>query len=358
MKRAWLISLGFVLSVCAGLYVFRVPLALGLMERVVARGMATTLLDGLEDGLHVGFCGAGSPLPDPKRSGPCVAVIAGDRLYIVDSGAGSTRILGAMRIPYGEIDGILLTHYHSDHIDGLGELQMQRWVNSGSTSPVPVYGPGPDVRDVVDGLNLAYGASRIGRTKHHSEAIVPASGAGAVAVEFPVPPIGFGEIVLEKDGLKITAFLVDHAPVEPAVGYRFDYKGRSVLISGDTKKSANLQKFAKGVDLLVHEALSKELVRRITDGARAAGRTRLVKITSDILDYHASPTEAAEIARDSDVGHLVFHHIVPPLLLSPMEDAFLEGVDDVYEGPVTLSRDGTFVEMNVGSDSIKVRQLL
>jgi ribonuclease Z len=338
-------------------YALRTTITLRLMERLVASNMQTDLMAELPDGLHVALCGAGSPLPDPNRSGPCTAVIAGDRLFVVDSGSGSSRILSRMRIPQGRIEGILLTHFHSDHIDGLGELLLQRWVNASNDTPVPVHGP-DGVEQVVDGINAAYAQSRRYRTAHHGEKVAPTSGAGATGHPFPEPADGEVAVLVDDGGLRITAFRVEHAPVDPAVGYRFDYKGRSVLISGDTDKSANLQHFAEGVDLLVHEALAPQLVMRLHEGARAAGRENLAKITHDILDYHASPVEAAEVARDADVGFLLYNHIVPPLLLSPMEDIFLEGVSEIYEGPIAIGTDGTLIRMDAGSDSIELSELL
>jgi ribonuclease Z len=338
-------------------YAFRTTITRRLMERTVAANLGTNLVRELPDGLYVALCGAGSPLPDPKRSGPCTAVIAGERIFVVDSGAGSSRVLTRMRIPQGEIEAIFLTHLHSDHIDGLGELLLQRWANGGSTSPVPVIGP-EGVEQVVDGFDAAYGPSRRYRVAHHGEDVVPPSGAGGVARPFAQPADGVGEVLIDDGGLVVTAFRVEHLPVDPAVGYRFDYKGRSVLLSGDTVQSANLQKFAEGVDLLVHEALSADLVAILTRGAEAAGREKLAKITRDILDYHATPVQAAEVARDSGAGHLLYNHIVPPLLAAPLEDIFLEGVDDVYDGPVTIGRDGTFVRLEAGSDAIEVEELL
>jgi ribonuclease Z len=338
-------------------YAFRTAITRRLMERAVAANLETDLVRELPDGLHVALCGAGSPLPDPKRSGPCTAVIAGERLFVVDAGSGSSRVLSRMRIPQGAIEVIFLTHLHSDHIDGLGELLLQRWANAGSTSPVPVIGP-EGVGAVVDGINAAYGPSRGYRVAHHGEDVVPSSGAGGLARPFPQPPPGVGEVLIDDGGLRVTAFRVEHAPVDPAVGYRFDYQGRSVLLSGDTIKSSNLQRFAEGVDLLVHEALAPHLVALLTEGAEAAGRHRLAKITRDILDYHATPVQAAEVARDSGVGHLLYNHIVPPLLLPPLEELFLEGVEEVYDGPVTIGRDGTLVRLDAGSDAIQVLELL
>jgi ribonuclease Z len=357
MKR---IALGIVVVLFIGvslLYLFRRPITLRLMERVVTQTIDGGLLTDLPDGLHVVLCGAGSPLPDPQRSGPCVAVIAGGHLYIVDSGSGSSRTLGVMRIPQGRIDAILLTHFHSDHIDGLGEMMLQRWAGGSADTPTPVYGP-LGVEEVVDGFNRAYRQDATYRVAHHGPQVVPSGGAGGEARPFPLPGHGEGRIVLENDGVEITAFLVDHRPVEPAVGYRFDYKGRSVVISGDTVKSANLQRFAAGADLLVHEALARQLVEVMSRAARRAERTNIEKITTDILDYHASPVEAAEIARDAKVGMLLYYHIVPPLPFLPLREVFLEGVAEVYDGPVIIGSDGTFVRLEAGSDAIEVEELL
>ena len=357
MKRAILVLLSVVFLVLIVVYVFRGPLTLGAMDRVVATRMGTSLLDELPDGLHVALCGAGSPLPDPIRSGPCSAIIAGDRLFIVDSGANSSRVLTAMQVPQGAIEAILITHFHSDHIDGLGEMLLQSWVNGSRTEPMPLVGPA-GIEKIAEGLNHAYGQDQVYRTAHHGEEIVPPSSFGSLAQPFAQPGPGEGVVVLNDDDLTITAFRVDHEPVDPAVGYRFDYKDRSLVLSGDTKKSANLEHFAQGTDLLVHEALSRELVGVMTEGARKAGRDNLVKVTTDILDYHASPVEAAESANAAGAQHLLFYHIVPPLLLAPMEGIFVEGVSEVYDGPFTVGRDGTLVSLPAGSDEIRVEELL
>lgn len=328
-----------------------------IMEKAVDKRIGQSMTDDLEEGLHVILCGAGGPMPDPKRSGPCVAVIAGETLVTIDAGSGGSRNLAAMQFPLGEVSAQFLTHFHSDHIDGLGEMAMMRWVNTANTSPLPVYGP-QGVENVVNGFNLSYGADAVYRNAHHTDMVAPLSGKGMVAHQFTAPADGELLTVLEKDGLTISAFTVDHEPVHPAVGYRFDYKGRSVVISGDTAKSANLENLSKGVDLLVHEALNREMVGIMEAAAKKNSVKTLEKIFFDITDYHASPVEVAEIARDAQVEHLMYYHIVPALVAPGMESLYLKGVSDTYDGPVTLGEDGSMISLPINDDDILKRSLL
>lgn len=329
------------------------PLIERAMQRQVVRNLSGEAFREISGGLDVIVCGAGSPMPDPARAGPCVTVIAGQRVMVVDVGSGAVRRLAPMGIPVGQVTDVFLTHFHSDHIDGLGELMLQRWGNGAHTTPLPVHGP-TGVEDVVAGFNQAYVHDFKYRIAHHGEKIIPPGGAGGVAAPFAVPADGQGVVVLDANGLKVTAFLVNHAPIEPAVGYRFDYQGRSVVISGDTVKSANLQKFAIGADLLLHEALNPELVGILTQGAAQAGAANIEQITKDILNYHTTPVEAAQIAQAAGVKHLVLYHVVPALPLRPLERMFVKGVADAFDGGVTVARDGTWVRLSPGGKDVTV----
>lgn len=328
-------------------------LLLRFMQKQVVATLSGARFAEFPDGLNIVLCGAGSPLPDSTRAGPCVAVIAGQQIVIVDVGSGAVRNLPLAGIPVGKVAAVFLTHFHSDHIDGLGELLMQRWGNAANTTPTPVYGP-PGVEQVVAGFNQAYLLDDSYRVAHHGASIIPPTGAGGIAKTFALPQAGEGIVAYEKDGLKVTSFAVDHAPISPAVGYRFDYKGRSAVLSGDTRKSANLAQFAKGVDLLVHEALSPELVGVVTAAAKQAGAGNIEQISRDILNYHTTPVEAAEIAEAAGAKHLLYYHLVPALPLRRLESIFLKGVAKAYQGGVTVGKDRIWIALPANSEQVIV----
>lgn len=353
LKKIFFTALALLVLGLAGFRLFGDGLIERTMQRQVARSLSGEAFREMTGGLNVVICGAGSPMPDPTRAGPCVAVIAGERVMIVDAGSGAVRNLAPMGVPVGQITDVFVTHFHSDHVDGLGELMLQRWGNGAHTAPLPVHGPA-GVEDVVAGFNQAYAHDFKYRVAHHGEKIIPPGGAGGVAVPFAPPAEGQGTVVLEAAGLTVTAFLVNHAPIAPAVGYRFDYRGRSVVISGDTVKSANLQRFATGADVLLHEALNPELVGILTRGAAQAGAANIEQITRDILNYHTTPVEAAQVAQAAGVKQLVFYHVVPPLPLRLLERRFVKGVAEIFHGGVTVGRDGTWIRLPRDSDAVEV----
>jgi ribonuclease Z len=344
-----------VIGAVSGL-LFRERILLGVAQRVIDQRMtadaAAALREARPEAMHVVLCGTGAPLPDPTRSGPCTAIVTPKRILVVDAGSGVARTLLWYGVPVGRVDHVLLTHYHSDHIDGLGELLLQRWAGGAQSEPVPVHGP-EGVDGVVEGFNRAYALDKGYRVAHHGEAIIPPAGHGGAPRPFAAPKDGESVTVLDEDGLRVTAFRVEHAPVDPAVGYRFDFAGRSVVVSGDTAKSANLARFAKDADLLVHEGLAPHLVALMTEAAARAGRANVEKITKDILSYHTAPVEAAEIARDAGVRMLVFTHVIPPLPNAALEEVFLKGVADVWQGPVVAGRDGMTFTLPAGGTAIE-----
>ena len=345
----WMIRIGVVVVIV--LVIMSVirskPFGYMMLERVIVGGLNQDTLRDLPDGLHVMVCGAGGPLADINRSGPCIAVQAGPRLYVIDAGTNGARNLGRFGVAAGRVEAVFITHVHSDHIDGLGELGVMRWVGVGGNhaEALPVYGP-PVVSNLVDGFNLSYAADAMYRTAHHGEEVAPPSGAGLRAMPFPLPEDGETQLVLESNDsppVRVTAFRVDHAPVTEAVGYRIDYGEYSVVVSGDTSKSPNLIAHAKNADLLLHDALASAITSRLAELFDENGASTTAKIMRDVPSYHATPVEAAESAQEAGVKHLVLYHVVPPLPLTALERAFMDGVGQAFDGEVTLASDGLVV---------------
>lgn len=354
MKR-WrvtvLVLLGAFLVAGSAAYVLRGPIAVMAMGRLYDRALGEDPYKGLGDELHVGLCGSGSPMPDPTRAGPCTVVLAGRRLFVVDVGAGAQKNLALMNLPPANIDGVFLTHFHSDHIDGLGELMLQRWAGGARTRPLPIWGPS-GVEQVVAGFEAAYALDRGYRIAHHGPLVAPPSGFGGAPHPFAADRNGPDVVLINDGGLKVTAFPVDHRPIEPAVGYRFDYQGRSVVISGDTAPSARLEAAARGADVLVHEGLSPRLVAIQRRAALAGGKANLAAITHDILSYHTTPEAAAAIAQRAQVRYLLFTHIIPPLPVRALEGPWLGRARDIFRGTVRVGHDGDFLSLPASSHDI------
>jgi ribonuclease Z len=282
--------------------------------------------------------------------------MAGKHLFIIDSGPGSTLNLELMRVPLGDIEAVLLTHMHSDHIGGLGELMLKAWTGGARTKPLKIVGP-EGVDSVVKGFNQAYSLDAGFRFAHHGPTVADLEGAGGIPETIKVLDETKGTVVFQASDLKVTAFLVDHRPVEPAFGYRFDYKDRSMVISGDTLPCESLRRQAEGVDLLLHEALQPKMLQIISQ----AGITRskvLAKVATDILTYHTFPEEAARIARDANVRHLVLFHILPPTPMAFFNSAFLGDSKKYYHGPITVGVDGMLFSMPPNSTKILKKWIL
>ena len=346
-----------VAAIVGGLFLFQKNIGYGLVERIAAKSMNVDLIADLQDGLHVGLCGSGAPFADPRRACACVAVIAGRSFYVIDTGPSSERKMELMRLNPGKVTAVLLTHFHSDHVGDLGELMLKRWAGGSNKSPLEVFGP-DGVETVVQGFNLAYSLDSKYRILHHGPETVPPSGAGGLAKPFHFPAGKNECVIIDADGVRITAFQVDHAPVEPAVGYRFDYKDRSVVISGDTAPCQSMIHQAKGTDLLVHEALQPAMVRILEDLARKNGHQNTARIMRDIQRYHTSPEDAARIAKEAGVRHLLLTHIVPPLPVSMLKTVFLGDAQKISNVPITIAEDGMLLTLPAGNKKILRRSLL
>ena len=306
------------------------------------------------DAMRVLLCGTSSPIPSSDRAEACTAIFAGGRMWIVDTGPGSWRNLALWRIRGEAIGGVFYTHLHSDHIGELGEFNMQTWA-AGRPGPLRVYGP-DGVTDLVHGFAQAYAADTRFRTAHHGAELLPPERAAMVPVPVVLDATEAMRVV-EQDGVVVTAFAVAHDPVKPAFGYRFDYRGRSVVVSGDTRPCPNLVAQAKGTDVLVHEAQANGLVHIMGEAARELGESRVAKILGDIPTYHSDPADVAREAVTAGVRLLVFTHFTPPPDNALLRRIFRRDVEAEPPRGIVFGEDGTLVVLPAGSDAVELTRV-
>ena len=323
-----------------------------LQDRILNIGLENILSNAKpfldeEDTLKVVVCGSRSPLPSPGRAESCVLVEAGDDIYIFDLGNGSVNNLTQYQVPWPNVKAVLITHMHSDHMADLPDAHLQSWIQ-GRTSPLKVYGP-EGINLVTKGFELAYSADYQYRNEHHGDDMLPMSIAGFKAIQI----INNQFIPNDTPGLEILPFVVDHYPVNSAFGFKISYKGRTVVISGDTIHDGSVQKYSQDADLLVHSAISIDIVERMRG---IAPIPQMDKILFDIQDYHTSIEEAGEIARDASVEHLLIYHSIPTPRNALMERVFFRPIEGVFEN-YSLSDDGTRVIMPVGNDDIFIDEI-
>jgi ribonuclease Z len=288
------------------------------------------------ESLRVYVCGSASPL-GMGQAQACIAVVTPEHFYLVDSGAGSTDNINRLRMPMSRLQGLLLTHFHSDHIAEIYEVNLASWVQ-GRPEPLTIYGP-QGVDEVTNGVNAAYRQDRTYRTGHHGEELLPPA-LGVLQHETINPGV-----ILEDGDLRISAYVAEHPPIEPAVGYRFDYRGRSVVISGDMK-------IVDGADLLLHDALSVPTVSALSKALGAAGQSRQSKIVADVMDYHASADSLIELGKKSNVDMVAFYHLVPVPPTSLLKDVFMRGAPDNF----LLTEDLMWFELPIDSNEIVVNR--
>jgi ribonuclease Z len=283
------------------------------------------------DGLKVVLLGTGTPVPNLDRACASTLVIAGGKGFLIDTGRGV--INGLVKAGNPSVDVILFTHYHSDHFGEIGDFLVTRSIQ-GTDKPLPIIGP-TGAKKTITAILDAYSLDDGYRKAHHKE-------------KWPGLPVDIRELpagkVYDDGGVTITMFAVDHSPVAPAVAYRIDYKGRSVVVSGDTKSVVKMVEMAKGADILVHEAVNPGLVQMGIARLRAQNNIRGAVMSEEMIEYHTPTTQVAEIARDAGVKKLVLTHLVPSIPVADQADQmFIQGMSDVYKGPIIVGRDGMVI---------------
>ena len=251
--------------------------------------------------------GSGTPNPDPHRAGAAVAVVGERSWLLVDCGRAATQRALCAGLDLTGVAAVVITHHHSDHLSDLATLATARWV-AGATSPLKVVAPrGPAAafaRGCLDGFDDQV---------FHRQAAASAGRRPAIdALAFDAS--GDVATVLETDEWAVSSVLVDHRPVEPAVGYLIESRGIRVAVSGDTAVCDGMRSLARGVDVLVHEAL---LTARVSPA---------------LLAWNASARSVGELAASTRPGTLVLTHMIPAPACVEDELAYLE---EVREGGFT-----------------------
>jgi ribonuclease Z len=280
--------------------------------------------------IRVTLLGTGTPRPFMDRFGASTLVEAGGEKLIFDAGRGAMQRLFQLGVSYADITGVLLTHLHSDHTVGLPDLWLTGWLISRRATPLELWGPAGTTR-LAAGLQSAYEFDRDIRVRDDKS---PAEGGRIVAHD-----IG-EQVVFDRGGVKVAAFLVDHGVVRPALGYRIDYGGHSVVLSGDTRYSPNLIRHAKGADLLIHEiaaATPEELSKS--------------EHTRTIIDHHTTPDRAAAVFSEVRPKLAVLSHFV---LFGVSADSVLAMTRRGYDGPVQLGED--LMRFHVG-DQVTIEKM-
>ncbi len=313
----------------------------------------------LKDGkLHIILVGTGTPNPNPRRVQSSLAVIVDDVFVLFDAGAGAAQKADEIGLPLSELKAVFLTHLHSDHIADLPLVASKGW-RYGRTHKLHMYGP-EGTEEVLNGLNQGHRLDREYRHLNIKAFSAPLDIAAPIGHDIDSPAPTEKKLVYQfENGLKVFAFAVEHAPVEPAFGFRVEYKDRIVVISGDTKECKNIARFSQDADLLIHEGFNKNLVNRMLDlvnGDPEASENKsvqmLMNLAKKVQNYHTSPVDAAKLAAQASVKKLVFTHIDPPLgsflprrlVTQPF---FLKDVADVFEGEIVIGEDGMQFDLEV-----------
>lgn len=321
----------------------RVPFACGVLARLIcavlvlaggslaAQAQQSASPPAAQPAITVTLLGTGTPQPDPERFSASTLVEAGGMRFLFDAGRGVTIRLSQLKVPIGSIEATFLTHFHSDHVVGLPDLWLTGLLSLVGMRKGPMIVIGPvGTNNLTEHLEKAF--QEDARIRIAEQRMDPALAR--------ISPIEFNKdegVVFEKAGVKVTAFLVEHGDVaRPAYGYRLDYAGHSVLLSGDTTYNANIIKYGTGTDLLIHE---------VAEAPQSMKDSPMIK---SILKIHTSPEECGRIFTLTQPKMAAYTHLV--LLRSPNDPPVTPAVVEAntrktYSGPLVIGEDLTRFEI-------------
>lgn len=281
---------------------------------------------------RVTLLGTGAPVPSIERFGASILVEAGDQRLLFDCGRGASQRLWQLKVPLGKVTTLFLTHLHSDHTVGIPDLWLTGWIPAvygRRSSPFQVYGPA-GTKNMMDNLVKAFAWDIITRSKEKNKV-----DSGAVVTSSEITE-GF---VWERNGIKVTPFIVKHADfIDSALGYRIDYGGHSVILSGDTRYSENLVKYAKNADVIIHEVAAAN--------EQSMQNSSLI---NQILGFHSSPEDAAKVFEQIKPKFAVYSHIVlltaDPSIPPPTTTDLTRRTQKIYKGAFQVGEDLLSIEI-------------
>lgn len=277
------------------------------------------------DTIKVTLLGTGTPQLNPKRNGYSTLIEAGGQVIIFDAGRNAMFQAKQAKTNLRKINNVFITHYHSDHVNGLPDIWMMGYLGFAMRKEnLKVWGP-TGIKQLTAGLTMAYGADVKIRTEQFRGNRKP----GMTLVPMLVTP----GVTNNVNGVKITAFEVNHIEARPAVGYRIEYKGRTVVLSGDTIYSENVIKNAMGVDLLIHQIGYAPPI--------AMKKNKLVK---KIIGHHTQPHQLAKVLNAAKpkltvLSHIVVFKLKGADLSAKGEEGMMQALRKDYKGKVLLGQD-------------------
>ena len=293
------------------------------------------------DVMKLTFLGTGAPRPSTERYGPSIYVEAGEHKILVDAGPGMRERLfeaGGFDAISG-IDHVLVTHLHFDHTVSISSAWLSGWL-FGRRVPLKIQGP-VGIKDMMENIKRAYQWD----VDYRVMVGVPIEGT-----EMLVDEVSNG-VVFYEDGLKITAFQVEHMPINmetgdvlglrgETLGFRIDYKGHSVLFSGDTRSTekSEINFVGRDVDLLIHEVQ-----------VPSPGATPEANLANVSLSVHSTPEQVGYVFEATKPRMAVYSHIIPP---GTTAEALENSTRPFYKGPLTVAHD--FMEITLVGDEIIV----
>ncbi len=286
------------------------------------------------DEITVFTIGTGSPL-NTSRVQSGTAVFIKDKFFIFDVGDGVVSKVEEMNLPLYELDAIFITHFHSDHYIDLPYIINRSWV-LGRNKDLNVFGP-KGLENILESNISFLELENKHRVDHHGANIMNDKYAFGISNEFIIEKNQ--KIIYDFDGVKITAFNVDHYPVEPSVGYSIEYKNKKVVLSGDTKANDLVFEMAKNADLLIHETILNSLLKNTVKVLESKEMYRNSHIVDDIQNYHTPPNEIVKLANKANIKTLVLHHLIPApdnIIIKKLYEKQIKG----FNGKVYLAKDG------------------